>query len=82
MQENRTTSLLITGAIILTTSFAESCLSGRFNTLVNLFCFASVRTLGASERKFESVLPLSARKRPDARLFAFGVLLTLGKVGV
>jgi len=55
-------ALLITTVIILTSTFTESYLWGTFNTLVNLFYFAAVTTLGASERKFERRVPVIRRE--------------------
>jgi len=53
--------LLITSIIILTSTFTESYVWGTFNTLVNLFYFAAVTTLGASQRKFERRVPVIRR---------------------
>ena len=53
--------LLIPSIIILTSTFTESYVWGTFNTLVNLFYFAAVTTLGASERRFERRVPVIRR---------------------
>lgn len=55
-------ALLITSVIVLTSTFTESYLWGTFNTLVNLFYFAAVTTLGASQRKFERRVPVICRE--------------------
>jgi exopolysaccharide production protein ExoQ len=55
-------ALLITTVIIFTSTFTESYLWGTFNTLVNLFYFGAITTLGAGERKFEGRVPLTVRE--------------------
>tara|TARA_R110001606_G_scaffold388926_1_gene554592 strand:+ start:3068 stop:4360 length:1293 start_codon:yes stop_codon:yes gene_type:complete len=55
-------ALLITAVIIFTSTFTESYLWGTFNTLVNLFYFGAITTLGAGERKFEGRVPITVRE--------------------
>ncbi|WP_299949954.1 O-antigen ligase family protein [Hyphomonas sp. BRH_c22] len=55
-------ALLITSVIILSSTFTESYIWSTFNTLVNLYYFAAVTTLGASERKFERRVPVIRRE--------------------
>ena len=55
-------ALLITAVIIFTSTFTESYLWGTFNTLVNLFYFGAITTLGAGERTFEARVPVTVRE--------------------
>jgi exopolysaccharide production protein ExoQ len=54
-------ALLITMIIIFTSTFTESSLWSTFNTLVNLFYFGAMTTMGAGSRKFEGRVPVVIR---------------------
>ncbi len=54
-------ALLIAMIIIFTSTFTESWLWSTFNTIVNLFYFAAITTLGAGARKFEGRVPVTIR---------------------
>lgn len=54
-------ALLITMVIIFTSTFTESALWSTFNTLVNLFYFGAITTMGAGARKFVGRVPVTIR---------------------
>jgi exopolysaccharide production protein ExoQ len=59
--------LVVTAAIILTSTFTESVLWGTFNTPVNLFYFGAITSMGAGRRIKLGQVPLLASTQSSSR---------------